>query len=91
MVIFSPTVHPWYVLWVLPFAAIYLSPAWLIFGALVPLSYLATGSSVPWSIRSIEYAPLLGLLVVEGWRRWRHRPLPEMAGPAGSDSRPRTG
>jgi hypothetical protein len=90
-VLLSPTVHPWYVLWVLPFAAIYRAPGWLTFAALVPLSYLATSSSVPWPIRWVQYLPLLTLLAFESWRRWHRKPLPEMAGPGAGDSGATTG
>jgi hypothetical protein len=40
LLVFSPTVYPWYVLWVLPFAALTRAPAWLALAALAPLSYL---------------------------------------------------
>lgn len=36
----SATVYPWYVLWVLPFAALTAAPAWLLLAALAPLAYL---------------------------------------------------
>ncbi|NIM01909.1 MAG: DUF2029 domain-containing protein [Acidobacteria bacterium] len=55
-----PTLHPWYVLWVLPFAAAYRSVFWLCFAGLVPLAYVGGASDVPWLVRSIEYGlPLL--------------------------------
>jgi len=47
----APTLHPWYVLWVLPLAAGQAAGGWLLFGALVPLQYLAGGADVPWTIR----------------------------------------
>lgn len=40
VVLFSATVYPWYVLWVLPWAALTLHGAWLLLSALVLLSYL---------------------------------------------------
>lgn len=36
----SATVYPWYLLWVLPWAALALEPAWLLASGLVLLSYL---------------------------------------------------
>jgi hypothetical protein len=36
----SPTLHPWYVLWILPLAAVGAHPAWSLLAALVPLAYL---------------------------------------------------
>ncbi len=35
----TPTMHPWYVIWLLPFLVIYRSSAWLTFSCLAPLSY----------------------------------------------------
>jgi hypothetical protein len=64
-VLLSPTVHPWYVLWVLPFAAAYLSTPWLVFGMLVPLAYTAGAGDVAWPVRCVEYVPLLALLARE--------------------------
>jgi hypothetical protein len=36
----SPTVHPWYVVWILPLLAITPHPAWLAFATAVPLAYV---------------------------------------------------
>jgi hypothetical protein len=55
VLLLSPTLHPWYVLWILPFAAAYASVPWLLFGALVPLAYIGGQDGVPWVVRSIEY------------------------------------
>ena len=41
---FSPTLHPWYALWILPFAAISLSRPWLLFTGTVASAYLAYGA-----------------------------------------------
>ncbi len=56
LLILSPTVHPWYALWMLPFAAACASPTWLLFAALLPLSYLTPpAADVPLGILLIEY------------------------------------
>jgi hypothetical protein len=65
----APTVHPWYVLWILPFAAAQRSWPWLALAALAPLAYTAGDSDVPWLVRAIEYGPVLALLL--GDRRLR--------------------
>jgi hypothetical protein len=70
--LFSPTVHPWYVLWVVPFLALRPDPAWILFTGLVPLSYLiGAGPLSEGSIRAVEYLPLFVLLLlqVRGARR----------------------
>jgi hypothetical protein len=61
-----PTLHPWYVLWALPWLAIQASPAWLALSGLVPLAY--TGAWwAPWA----EYLPFYGLLAAGAVARWR--------------------
>lgn len=47
MVLASATVYPWYLLWVLPWAALCLQPAWLLAAALAPLSYLPQLAGAP--------------------------------------------
>jgi alpha-1,6-mannosyltransferase len=44
LLLLSATVYPWYLLWVLPWAALTLHPAWLALSGLILLAYL------PWSI-----------------------------------------
>ncbi|MFQ5349189.1 MAG: hypothetical protein ACE5EG_01960 [Thermoanaerobaculia bacterium] len=45
--LFSATVYPWYLLWVLPWAALCRQPAWLVLAALAPLSYLPQVTDLP--------------------------------------------
>jgi hypothetical protein len=61
----SPTLHPWYVLWVLPFAAAYASLPWLGFSLLVLLSYLGGAAGPPVWVSWVEYGGLAGLAAVE--------------------------
>lgn len=67
----SPTLHPWYLLWVLPFAARRREPAFLYLSFAVPLSY-ALLYPVPWLAPSLvyilEYVPF-ALLLAMTWRR----------------------
>jgi len=66
VVLLSPTVHPWYLLWVLPFAAACLSWPWMLLAMLIPLSYLApVGADVGWLLRVAEFLPpvLLAMLL----------------------------
>ncbi|MEO8348041.1 MAG: glycosyltransferase 87 family protein [Acidobacteriota bacterium] len=63
----SPTLHPWYLMWVLPFAAKRREPAFLYFSFAAPLSYALLypmrGGSAP-AVLVVEYAPFAALL---GW------------------------
>jgi hypothetical protein len=77
LLVFSPTVYPWYLLWVLPFAALTRAPAWLALVALAPLAYLprlVPGlEPFPWVWAAI-WGPFALLLVgrpaAARWRRW---------------------
>jgi hypothetical protein len=63
----SPTLHPWYLLWVLPFAAKRREPAFLYLSFVVPLSYALLHPLPGWSPRTVllvEYVPFAALL---GW------------------------
>ena len=71
----SPTVHPWYVLWVLPFAALFRRRAWIALTGLVFLAYWGLGAYraggewrqpdwLPWLI----YLPVYVLLAYDGLR-----------------------
>ncbi|HEU5180677.1 MAG TPA: glycosyltransferase 87 family protein [Candidatus Polarisedimenticolia bacterium] len=72
----SPTVHPWYVLWIVPFLPLRPDPAWVLFTGLVPASYLIGNSSVTEvTIRIVEYLPLFLLLLLEALRSGRTKPI----------------
>jgi len=73
LILVSSQVHPWYLLWILPFVAVRPSRAWLLFTFLIFVSYetqalyRATNTwSESFAIRAIQYAPFFALLVVEG-------------------------
>jgi hypothetical protein len=67
MILMPSSLHPWYVILVIPYLAFYPSPAWLIFTCTVTLSYLkyvsAQGIMPTWVLLA-EYLPLLGFLAV---------------------------
>jgi len=67
LLLLSATVYPWYVLWVLPWAALRRQPAWLALSALQLLSYLVLlGVPVwPW-----VYAAVWGPFAVLGLGSW---------------------
>ncbi len=75
LIVLSPTVHPWYLLWMVPLVALRPSRAWLYLSGSVFLAYygLATYRDVgvwpePWWLRLVIYGPFFALLVVDGWR-----------------------
>ena len=70
-ILLSPTLHPWYVVWVLPLAAAQGSGGWLLFGALVPLQYLAGDGDVPWAIRLAILLPSLAWMIRDALVRFR--------------------
>ena len=66
----SPTLHPWYVLWVLPFAALRRNRAWILLSGLVFVTYWGLGPYLEsgewprplWS-RLLLWLPFYGLLL----------------------------
>ncbi|PYQ37346.1 MAG: hypothetical protein DMF55_01275 [Acidobacteria bacterium] len=70
----SPTIHPWYMLWILPFAAKKCEPAFLYLSFAVVLSYAIPYPLAGWTpvrIRVAEYVPFAILLGVSLWRAGR--------------------
>jgi len=68
----SPTVHPWYLLWLLPFAAILRRRAWILWTATVFLAYAgldvfrATGEwPHPPALAAAVHAPVIVLLALD--------------------------
>ncbi len=77
----APTLHPWYLLWLLPFACWFGAYSWLVLSATVFLSYAPSGwaglseETLLW----IEYAPFLAVWVAEEAHRRRPEALPSAA------------
>jgi len=86
VLLLTPTVHPWYLLWVAPLLAVFPHPAWLFLQAGVALSYHAAylaSPGEPWRellwIKLLEYGPfyvLLGLNLLK-WALDGSREAPE--------------
>ncbi|MBW8889566.1 MAG: hypothetical protein JF616_17560 [Fibrobacteres bacterium] len=80
VLLFSPTLHPWYLIWILPFATLRLNRPWLLLTATSLISYevyarmAATGA---WServwLRLPEYLPPLMLGAWLAWCRGREK------------------
>jgi hypothetical protein len=75
----SATVYPWYLLWVLPWAALGRHRAWLLAVALAPLVYLpglleplgvTPPALFPWFWAAVWGPPAVAALVSPRWRRW---------------------
>jgi hypothetical protein len=81
LLLFSPTLYPWYVIWVLPFAALRREPAFLYLSFCIPISYALAHplpGVAPGAVLAAEYVPFLILLAVTvragvrampGWKR----------------------
>lgn len=77
LLLLSPTAHPWYFLWLLPWLCLYPSRACILLTGLVSLAYVNLGASgretEPYSwIRWAEYGPFFALLCFD-WLRSRAR------------------
>ena len=89
VLLLSPTVHPWYFLWLLPWLCLYPSRSFILLTGLASLAYVNLGASgretepYPW-IRFVEYAPFYALLCAD-WLRERARGAARLMAPvAGS-------
>jgi hypothetical protein len=71
-ILLSPTVHPWYLIWMVPWLCFLPSPAWIFLSGAVVLAYAAPHDAAPpaW-IPVAEYGPFALLLALEWWRRRR--------------------
>jgi len=80
MILMPASLHPWYVILIIPFLVIYPSPAWLFFTCTVTLSYLKYTSPqgiMPTWILLVEYLPLFALMAA-GWilrNRFSQKPM----------------
>jgi len=76
LLLLSPTLHPWYLLWVLPFAALRREPAFLYLSFVVPVSYALLYPLSGFSrglVYAVEFLPFAVLLVITLARRQRLR------------------
>ncbi len=74
LLLVSPVLHPWYLLWALPFAALSRSAPFLYLSAAVPLAYgllYRTAFLSSPVILLLEYVPFSALLLREVWRAER--------------------
>ncbi len=68
LILMPASLHPWYVILIIPFLVIYPNPAWLMFTCMVSLSYLKYTSPrgiMPTWVLLAEYLPLLVILTAE--------------------------
>jgi hypothetical protein len=79
--ILSPTVHFWYLSWILPLLALLPCASWTVLSGTAAFSFVATGylhfegawRYPPWAIAAVWALPLLLLVreMIRGWRRAR--------------------
>ena len=72
--IFTPTLHPWYVLWMLPMAVLRQSRPWLLLSGLAFTGYFGLGSyqntgewAQPLLARAVLWLPFFVLMLCEAW------------------------
>ena len=91
----SPTAHPWYLCWLLPFLVVVPNRAWLLLTGLVGLSYWIlidyskTGiwQETSW-VKWVEYSPFYFLLVFDGIKNRIKDFLPLNQNPRNCSSQP---
>jgi hypothetical protein len=72
----TPTLQPWYVVWIVPFLCLFPNRAWLLLTGLVAVSYhvliqfVQTGlwKEAEW-VRYVQYLPFYALLLADGAKR----------------------
>jgi hypothetical protein len=71
----SPTLHPWYLLWMVPLLSLRPSRAWLYLSGSVFLAYYGLGVyrtdgswPEPWWVKLAVYGPFFALLIRDAWR-----------------------
>jgi len=75
LVLLSPTIAAWYVSWLVPFLCLVWNRGLFLFTGLCLLSYHYFAVQADWGwIRTIEYGPVLGLLVYDTLAR-KHQPI----------------
>lgn len=81
--VLTPVLRPWYVLWILPLAALRVSVQWIVLSGLVILGYHGletfqeTGvQTEPFWLRPLVWLPFLALLARDAVRVWRERVPP---------------
>lgn len=61
----SPTLHPWYLIWIMPFLPFFPRPAWLLFSGLIFLAY-----------HVLTQYSIVGVWEEESWTKWsQYAPL----------------
>lgn len=78
MILLGTTIHPWYLVWIVPYLAFYPNPAWLLLTGTVVLAYHApflTPFGEPWNehlfFKLLEYVPFYILLGFSALRKSR--------------------
>jgi hypothetical protein len=77
LTLLTPTLHPWYLLWLLPLLTIQPRPAWIYLTGAISLSYIfyIVTPTTRLLIGAMEYLPFV-LLLVWQWRCPTTRALP---------------
>jgi len=68
LLLIYPAFHPWYLCVLIPMLCIFPSPAWLLFSALLPLSYIKyvlPDRTLPLWVTFVQFVPLYTLLILE--------------------------
>ncbi|MFQ5789077.1 MAG: hypothetical protein ACE5KY_04780 [Candidatus Tectimicrobiota bacterium] len=78
LLLLTTTLHPWYLVWIVPYLCFYPSPAWLVLTVTVALSYHApflAAPGEPWKenemFKLLEYAPFFFMAALSALPRLR--------------------
>jgi len=74
LLLLPTSLHPWYVIWILPFLCLFPTWGWLYLTGAIALSYLKylqEPQVLPLGIRLVEFVPLVALLALQAARHRR--------------------
>jgi hypothetical protein len=87
----TPTLHPWYLCWMVPFLVIFPNRAWILLTGLVFLSYLILkgyAEAGVWEentvVKLVEYLPFYTLLLYDALHSYRAKLSPDILFPDGA-------
>jgi hypothetical protein len=75
LIIFSPTVDPWYIIWIIPFICFFPNMGWLVLSGSSVMAYCYYWQNKDfWWIRTVEYAPFYIFLIgsMLPFERYKH-------------------
>jgi len=85
LLVFSPTVDPWYIIWIIPFICFFPNMGWLVLSGSSVMAYCYYWQNMDfWWIRTVEYVPFYIFLIgsIVPFERYKHFKIFRLTQPA---------